>query len=421
MKRIQTKAFIDATVSVPGSKSMTHRALITAALADGESQISGAVLCEDTIYTARSLSHMGAGIYKNGPALTVKGTGGRLSSPPEGVTLYLGNSGTSMRLLLSVAALGRGTFHLTGTERLCERPVEDLVRALKSIGAGFSFPGVPGYPPLTLRANGLLGGHVELKADLSSQFLSSLLLAAPYAAEDMVIQIKGKAVSMPYVNLTLDVMNSFGISVDRIDDRTYCIEGKKSYFPCEYRIEGDASSASYFWAAAAVTGGRVVTKNIFPKKSKQGDFGFLDILHRMGCDIQRDTDSVEVKGGPLRGISVDMGDLPDMVPTLAAVALFAHGKTEIRNVSHLRHKESDRLSAIACEWRRLGGNVEETSSSLIIRGGGNLHGGLMDPRQDHRIAMSLAVAGLKVPEITIQDSRCVGKSFPDFWKLWERL
>lgn len=421
MKEIKQKTRIDAVVEIPGSKSLTHRAVIASALARGESVLTGAVLCEDTIHTAGALCSMGAKIERDGNLLRVQGMGGRFSLPPGGIHLFLGNSGTSLRLLLSIAALGTGTIYFSGTKRLCERPVEELVGALRSMGVNFFFSGLAGHLPLVLLSKGLRGGRVSLDAGTSSQFLSSLLMAGPYAAEDTEICLKGTAISRPYVNMTLDVMEAFGVPVYRPGKEVYRIKAGKPYMPRNYRIEGDASSASYFWAAAAVTGGRVVTKNLSPDRTTQGDMGLLNILEQMGCSVRMSADGVEVQGGPLRGISVDMGDLPDMVPTLAAVAIFANGMTEIRNVGHLRHKESDRLAAIKSEWARLGCRVHETDSGVAIHGGGKLHGALVDPREDHRIAMSMAVAGLRIPGITIQGPQCVGKSFPGFWDKWDRL
>lgn len=421
MKPVRTKATLDSVVDIPGSKSITHRALIAAALADGESTLSGALSCEDTRLTARALERMGIRLHWQGDTVRILGAGGRIEPPSDGAGLFLGNSGTSFRLLLSTAALGCGPFSLSGTGRMCRRPVGELARALQGMGANILFPVRTGYPPVSLQARGLSGGRVMVSAQTSSQHLSSLLLAAPYAHRDTEIHVQGEAVSRPYVDLTVRVMEAFGVGVDHTGKPAFRVPAGTPYQPGARRIEGDASTASYFWAAAAITGGRVVTRNIFPFDTAQGDIRFLDILERMGCRVRRRTDSVEVQGGPLCGLSLDMGDLPDMVPTLAAVALFARGETRVRNIGHLRHKESDRLDAIAGAWQRLGGWVEKGETGLVIHGESPLHGEVVDSKNDHRIAMSLAVAGLRVPGIRIQDPGCVGKSFPAFWSIWDAL
>jgi 3-phosphoshikimate 1-carboxyvinyltransferase len=223
------------------------------------------------------------------------------------------------------------------------------------------------------------------------------------------------------VDITIEVMRRFGISVIRDGYCYFRIPASNGYRSCQFSVEGDVSAASYFWAAAAVSGGMVTTENIRPHSTKQGDIGFLEIIKEMGCQVRRETDRVIVYGGALSGIEVDMGAMPDMVPSLSAIALFANGKTVIRNVSHLRHKESNRLRAIALEWNKLGGRVEELGDGLIIHGGRRLCGTTVESHYDHRLAMSLSVVGLKVPGIKIRDENCVNKSFPGFWKLWDRL
>jgi 3-phosphoshikimate 1-carboxyvinyltransferase len=278
-----------------------------------------------------------------------------------------------------------------------------------------------GFPPVSVKAKGIRGGKVEIAGDKSSQYVSSLLLAGPYAERDVEIEVTGGLVSQPYVDVTLDVMETFGIPVDRDGYRYFKVTSGQRYGPRKFKIDGDISTASYFWAAAAVTGGTLRTENIHPQTTKQGDIALLDIMEEMGCRVEKRAESVVVRGGALSGIEVDMGDMPDMVPTLAAIALFAKGSTTIRNISHLRLKESDRLRAIATEWRRLGGQIEELPDGLIVHGGGPLSGTVVDSHDDHRIAMSLAVVGLRIPEISIRGEGCVNKSFPGFWELWYGL
>ena len=421
MKEIKTRSAVDAAVRIPGSKSITHRAVIVASLANGESRITNFLSCEDTLYTISALQGLGVPISIDGEDLTVSGTGGKFPPASSRKEIYLGNSGTSYRLLLSTVALANGEFLLKGTPRMHQRPIGDLVTALNALGVKASCLEQENFPPVLVKAEGIRGGKVKIEGDKSSQYVSSLLLAGPYADKDVEIEVAGELVSEPYVHLTIDVMNMFGVQVDREEPGRFRIPIDRGYSPRQFNIEGDTSSASYFWAAAAVTGGTVVTENIYPRQTRQGDIGLLHVLEDMGCRVDRQADRVVVHGGALSGLEADMGAMPDMVPTLAAVALFADGKTIIRNVPHLRHKESDRLSSVASEWNRLGARVEELTDGLIIHGGSPLTGTIMDPHDDHRIAMSLAVVGLRVPGIKIQNEGCVDKSFTQFWPMWDKI
>ena len=421
MKEIQPRQSIKATVRIPGSKSVTHRALIAASLAEGESLLKEYLNCEDTLYTLSALKELGVQIDINGENLTVSGTGGKFTPAAGKKEIFLGNSGTSYRFLLSLVALARGEYILAGTPRMHARPVGDLVMALKKLGVEISCIKQDNFPPVFIKAKGIKGGKVEIPGDLSSQYVSSLLLSGPYAEKDVEIEIKGELISRPYVDVTLDVMGMFGVQVNRDGYRYFMVSSGEKYYPCRFIIEGDVSTASYFWAAAAVTGGTVITENIHPHTTRQGDIALLDIMEKMGCSVVRERGRVVVEGGPLSGIEVDMGAIPDMVPTLAAIALFADGDTVIRNISHLRYKESDRLKAIAVECNRLGRCIEELQDGIIIYGGKRLSGAVIDPHKDHRLAMSLAVVGIKVPGIMIRDEGCVNKSFPGFWELWDRL
>jgi 3-phosphoshikimate 1-carboxyvinyltransferase len=421
MKEIHPRSSVNSVVRIPGSKSISHRALIIASLAQGESLLEGFLSSEDTLHTLNALRELGAEISIEEGRIRVTGRGGKFPPGSGRKEIFLGNSGTSYRLLLSVVALARGEYILTGTERMYERPIGDLVRSLNRLGVEADCIESDGFPPVLVRGKGISGGKVSIPGNQSSQFISSLLLAGPYAENGLEIEIEGKLISGPYVDITLDIMDRFGMSVFRDGYRYFKVPTGHGYKSRKLTIEGDVSSASYFWAAAAVTGGTIATENICPRTTKQGDIALLDILEKMGCIVRREADRVVVRGGALKGVEVDMGAMPDMVPTLAAVALFADGKTHIRNVSHLRHKESDRLKAIAFEWRRIGGQVEELDDGIIIYGRRRLLGAVVDPHNDHRIAMSLAVAGLKTPRIRINNDDCVNKSFPEFWQLWDRL
>ena len=422
MIAIRPRASIQASVEIPGSKSITHRALVAASLAQGESRITNFLDCEDTRYTIQGLRDIGAPISVGQQEVVVTGTGGTFPPPSgERKEIFLGNSGTSYRFLLSIAALACGDFLLTGNPRMHQRPIQDLVHALRGLGVEASYEGQDLYPPVLIRAKGITGGKVVIPGNKSSQYISSLLLAGPCMERGIDIEVQGDMVSQPYLDLTLHAMEQFGISPVRQGYCSFKIPSGRNYRPCRFMVEGDASSGSYFWAAAAVTGGTVRTDNIFAHTALQGDIGFLDILEKMGCIVERKSDHVVVHGKDLLGIDVDMAKMPDMVPTLAAVALFARGKTSIRNVPHLRYKESDRLEAVATEWQQLGARVEELPDGLIIHGGSPLTGAILDPRDDHRIAMALAVVGLRVPDLRIRNGDCVNKSFPRFWDMWKTL
>ena len=421
MKEVSPLTSINTTVRIPGSKSITHRAIIAAGLAHGESLLSDFLACEDTLYTAKTLEALGVAISDENGSLKVRGLGGKFPGDQKEKELYLGNSGTSFRLLLSVVALATGGFVMTGTPRMQKRPIGTLVKALTELGAEVSFTTLDGYPPVRIQAKGIRGGTVHMPGDQSSQFISSILMSAPYADKDVEIHVKGTLVSRPYLDITTDVMAEFGVAVERDGYSRFKVNSGRIYQPGQYTIQGDVSSASYFWAAAAVTGGTVVTENIHPFQTRQGDIRLLDILEKMGAAVERRSDRVLVHSGTLKGIEVDMSAMPDMVPTLAAISLFAKGKTIIKNVPHLRLKESDRLAAVACEWNKLGARVEEFEDGLVIHGGRKLTGTTVDPHDDHRLAMSMAVIGLRVPGIKIADEGCVAKSFPQFWDLWDRL
>ena len=421
MKTIAPKSNINATVVIPGSKSITHRALIAAALAAGESSLEAFLKSEDTLLTLAALRRLGIPIEIQEHKIVVSGCGGAFPLARTQSEIFLGNSGTSYRLLLSIIALAQGPFLIKGTERMHARPIGDLVRALRQLGVKIKYLGSEGFPPVLIQAQGIEGGRVQLAGHESSQYISSLLLAGPYAGKDLEIEVFGEMVSKPYLDITLGVMRDFGIQVTRDGYRYFKIKSGEHYQARSYPIEGDASSASYFWAAAAVTEGTVTTENIAATDSLQGDMTFLDILEKMGCKVKKETRQVTVQGAPLKALDLDMSAMPDMVPTLAAVALFAKGRTVIRNVAHLRIKESDRIASVVKEWKSLGARIAEQPDGLIVEGSAPLFGAEVDPHNDHRLAMSLAVIGLRVPGILIQNETCVTKSFPNFLELWEKL
>jgi 3-phosphoshikimate 1-carboxyvinyltransferase len=416
MREIKPCRQVSATLTLPGSKSYTHRALMAAALAGGESLLTNALAAEDTELTAAALRQLGAVIDWQGTTIRVTGRSGRWL--PMVLPIYLGNSGTSMRFLTALASLGEGEYLLTGTERLCQRPLGELLEALGQVGVRAVSEQGDGCPPVRV-TGGLTGGRAQLSGSISSQYLSALLFIGPLAPQGLEIGITGQLVSRPYVDLTLEVLGDFGITYYREGYRYFRLPGDQGYLPQDYQIEADASSASYFWAAAALTGGRVTITNL-SLESSQGDAAFPGVLERMGCAIDSTPAGLTVQGGPLRGVEVNMATMPDLVPTLAVLAAFAQGDTVITGVAHLRHKESDRLAAVATELAKLGTEARETADGLAIRGGTPI-GAVIHTYNDHRIAMSFAVAGLKAPGLLITDPGCVAKSFPDFWEYFDRL
>ena len=416
-RKIHSKDRVEATLTLPGSKSYTHRALIAAALAPGESILANALKAEDTELTAQALAGLGADLDWQGHTIRVLGTGGHLK--PVADPIFLGNSGTSMRFLTAVVALGSGTYRLTGTPRLCERPMGELLEALNNLGVQATSEQGNGCPPVTITGGSSTGGITRLSGAVSSQFLSALLLIGPLAPKGVEIEISGELVSRPYVDVTLSVLTAFGITFSREAYRRFIIPGGQSYRNHQYDIEADASSASYFWAAAALTGGRMTIANL-DLESIQGDIDFLSVLARMGCHLISSPQGLTVEGGPLQGIHMDMSAMPDLVPTLGVLASFADGETVISGVAHLRHKESNRLAAVVTELGKMGITAEETPDGLRIIGG-TPQGAEIETYDDHRIAMSFAVAGLKAKGVVIHNPDCVAKSFPDFWEYFENL
>jgi len=402
---------VEGSVRPPGSKSITNRALVCAALAQGESILQGALDSDDTQVMVTALRQLGIGVTQAGDRLAVSGCAGRI--PGSQADLFIGNSGTTVRFLTALLTLGEGHFRLDGTPRMRERPIDDLIDALCQLGADVATERPTGCPPLVIRAAGLLGGTAAIRGDISSQFLSGILLAAPYAQRPVTLLVEGPLVSQPYVHMTLGVMRSFGVAADSHDLTRLTISNATHYRGRNYSIEPDASAASYFFAAAAITGGHVVVEGL-SRDALQGDVAFVDLLAQMGCEVRHHSDSIEVHGAPLVGIDVDMNPISDTVQTLGAVALFALGPTTIRGVTHIRHKETDRIAALACELRKLGAKVDEFDDGLRITPG-PVQGAQIVTYDDHRMAMSLALAGLRIPGVVILDPGCTSKTYPRFF------
>lgn len=414
----------DVTMRVPGSKSITNRALILAALASrqGDCTLEGVLECEDTHVMIESLNHLGFHLKVSLEAddvLHVQQLQGDHLIAATKANLFVENSGTSMRFLTALVSLGEGLYHLDGIDRMRERPIEDLLQALQQLGVDAkSIPG-NGCPPVMVQSKGMKGGHVQMRGDVSSQFLSGLLMAAPLAQNDVTVEIDGTLVSRPYVDMTLQMIQHFGGVVEEKSESCFLIPGNQKYQCDHFVIEPDASSASYFFAAAAITQGKTHIEGL-GTNSLQGDVAFVDLLEKMGCEVIREESAITVVGHPLSGIDADLGDISDTVMTLAAVACFAEGPTNIRNVAHVRHKETDRLHALTQELRRVGIEVEERGDGLTITPQ-PMTGTLVQTYNDHRMAMSLSLLGLRVPGMVIHDPGCVTKTYPHFFEDFGKL
>jgi 3-phosphoshikimate 1-carboxyvinyltransferase len=407
---------VNAEVTVPGSKSITNRALICASLAQGESLLKNASDSDDTNLMANGLNQLGILVRKSGDGLVVEGKGGRVYAPK--FPIPVGNAGTTFRFLAGLAALADGSVSFEADMRMGQRPHDELFDALAQLGTKASKSG--GFARYTVQGGSLNGGTARLKADRSSQFLSSLLMVAPYARNDVRIEVQGGIVSRSYVDTTIEVMRHFGVVVKRKGEGLFEARGGQRYKFGEIDIEPDVSGASYFFAAAAITGGDVSVKGV-KKNSLQGDAGVLSVLETMGCTVEETAAGVRVRGpARLNGVVTDMNAMPDVVPTVAVVALFADSPTTIRNIGHLRFKESDRLEALATELQKTGARITVEQESMHIEPAG-LHGAQLDTYEDHRLAMSFALVGLTVPGIKIENPECVKKSFPGFWREFEKL
>jgi 3-phosphoshikimate 1-carboxyvinyltransferase len=406
---------VNAAVSVPGSKSLTNRALIVSSLAEGKSRLRNVLHSDDTRYMMSHLRTLGVALQAAEDEVEIEGRGGEFSAVQA--SLFCGNAGTTVRFLTAMCALVPGTQTITGDERMQARPIRDLVHALSGLGADIE--AIHGCPPVTIRSGAIRGGSVRVQANLSSQYLSALLMIAPYAQQPVSLDVAEGMVSGSYVELTIDVMAAFGVAVERSGRRQFKIP-RQHYRGRSYAVEGDVTSAGYWWALAALTGGRIEVGTVEPS-SHQGDIEFLQVLERMGCTVASNR-GVAVQGPQVLtspGV-VDMNRLPDGVMTLAVLAAVAEGETRIVNVANLRIKESDRLAALVTELRRVGIEAEELPDGLRIRGG-KPHGADIETYADHRMAMSFAILGARVPGMRVGSPECVSKSYPTFFEELEAL
>lgn len=424
MLEIRPVKGIDAVVEVPGSKSYTNRALVIGSLADGKTVINNALFSDDTRYMISSMKRLGIDIsaHTNENRITVTGghyTAGAVDN--RRTDLFTGNAGTAMRFLTAMLTLYNGAYLIDGTARMRERPIGDLLDGLAQLGADAASANGTGCPPVLINADsalrgtsGLNGGRCRIRGDASSQYISAILMIAPYCNTDVAIEIIGDLVSKTYVDMTLAIMDDFGVEVKNRAYREFIIRTGRKYQSANYYVEPDASSASYFLAAAAIAGGRITVKGI-GNDSVQGDAGFAGVLQRMGCRVRRGADYIEVCSGELKGIDIDMSDMPDVAQTLAAVAVFANGKTRVRNVGNLRIKETDRISAVTNELRKIGVRCVEYDDGFEIEPSA-VRPAEIETYDDHRMAMSFSLIGLRVKGMKIIDPGCVTKTFPGFFE-----
>lgn len=407
---------VNGEVNLPGSKSVSNRALLLAALAKGTTRLTNLLDSDDIRHMLNALSKLGVSYRLSDDRTVCEVEGlGRPFSVTESVELFLGNAGTAMRPLAAALCLGQGDYVLTGEPRMKERPIGHLVDALRQAGADIEYLESEHFPPLKIHGTGLQGGTVEIDGSISSQFLTAFLMAAPLAQDNVTIKIVGELVSKPYIDITLHIMAQFGVQVINRDYQEFVVEAGQTYqAPGDFLVEGDASSASYFLAAAAIKGGQIKVTGI-GKHSIQGDIQFADALEKMGAEIEWGADYVIARAGELNAVDMDFNHIPDAAMTIATTALFAKGTTAIRNVYNWRVKETDRLAAMATELRKVGAEVEEGEDYLIVTPPAKLAHAAIDTYDDHRIAMCFSLVALSDTPVTINDPGCTSKTFPDYF------
>ena len=413
MKTIEKIRRTEVRVAAPPSKAHTLRGLVIASLAEGRSLLRNPLLADDQRNVIACLRALGVGVEESSDGIVVEGRGARFRAPSR--DLHLGDSGVGMNFLIAAANYADGPVTLTGSDRLRERPVGEIVEGLRGLGCSIECLGEEGFPPARLRGGGIRGGRTRMRGAKTSQYFSSLAVSAACADGDVEITCLDEMTERPYFDITLQMMTAFGVEAGNSDYRTITVPAGLRYRGREMTIEGDYSSASFFFLAAAVCGTRVTVTELNPDTA-QGDRAFLDLMAKMGCRVSRSGWEVCVEGGALAPIEEDMSDVPDLVPPVAVAAAYAEGISRLTRIGHLRHKECDRLAVMASELRKMGVEASCDEDSLTVVGGKPLHGARIDPHNDHRMAMSLAVAGLPVGGQTIENEGCVAKSFPDFWE-----
>ncbi len=418
MERLTLKPVrhVEGQIKLPGSKSLSNRLLLISSLAHGATEVHNLLDSDDTRHMVAALRALGVSLDLSSDRTTchIQGHGGPF--PTQETELFLGNAGTAIRPLCAALCLGKGTYTLTGEPRMLERPIADLADALRQMGASIEFLGEDGYPPLRIVADGLKGGRTSVRGNVSSQYLTALLLASPLTQGEVVIEVEGDLVSKPYIDMTLDVMARFGVPVENRSHQAFHVPAGQGYqSPGRALVEGDASSATYFLSAAAIKGGTVRVNGV-GEGSVQGDVRHAEVLAEMGATVKRGPDWIEVTRGDLHGVNVDLNHIPDAAMTVATTALFAKGKTVIRNIYNWRVKETDRLTAMATELRKVGAEVVEGRDYLEITPPSEISAASIDTYNDHRMAMAFSLAALGSSEITINDPDCVSKTFPDYFE-----
>ncbi len=412
---------ISGEISLPGSKSLSNRALLLSSLASGSTRLTNLLKSDDTTHMVNALRQLDVNIQLNQDwsLCDIIGNGGLFSAPEE-TRFFLGNAGTAIRPLTSILGLIPGEFEIDGDKYMRDRPIAHLVDALIQLGAEVRYTEKQGYPPLKVSGGRITGGHVRIPGDISSQFLTALLMSLPLAAEDSSIEIIGEQVSKPYLDITLNIMSKFGVAVSHEDYHLFRIPGRQQYrAPGSYMIEGDASSASYFFGAAAVAG--KIRVHGLGENSVQGDVAFVDVMSQMGALVNKNPEWIEVSSGTLRGVDVDLNHIPDAAMTVATVALFAEGPTRIRNIYNWRVKETDRMHAMATELRKVGARVETGDDYIVIDPPEHIKAAAIDTYGDHRVAMSFSLAALGNNSIQINNPGCTRKTFPDFFEVLESV
>ncbi len=407
---------INGEVHLPGSKSLSNRALLIAALANGTTKITNLLVSDDINHMLNALTSLGIKytLSECGTECTVVGNNGFFSNK-EPLELYLGNAGTAMRPLCAALAASEGEYTLTGEERMKERPIGHLVDALAQLNANIEYLENKDYPPVKIKGQALAGKVVTIDGSISSQFLTAILMISPLLKTDTTIEIDGELVSKPYIDITLDIMRRFGVDIVNNDYKSFTVSGNQSYQAVErYMVEGDASSASYFLAAGAIKGGEITVHGV-GKLSVQGDKHFADVLESMGAEVHWHDESITVIGKALTGVDMDMNHIPDAAMTIATTALFATGTTSIRNIYNWRVKETDRLNAMATELRKVGAKVEEGEDYITIIPPTSLKHAEIDTYNDHRVAMCFSLVALSDTPVTINDPGCTAKTFPDYF------
>ena len=411
---------LDAQVTLPGSKSYTNRALALAGLAKGESVLRGSLFSDDTLFMAEALRQLGISVEANQSEKWFRVLGCAGTLPRARASVSIGNAGTAARFLTAVMSLGHGVYELDGVPRMRERPIGILLSALNALGGNVSSKSGNGCPPVRILAHGLRGGTVVLPGNVSSQYLTALLLIAPYTRMGITLKVEGDLVSKPYLDMTAQAMKCFGVELENTDYRQFRVQTGVQYQSSQYQVEPDASAASYFFAAAAITGGRVRIAGL-GSESLQGDLKFVGVLEQMGCHVVQTKDATEVTGVPLlRGVEVNMADISDTAQTLAAVAPFATSPTRITGIGFIRKKETDRIAAMVQELNRTGIDAREEPDGVLIQPG-LPRPARIETYDDHRMAMSFSLIGLRQPGIEILNPRCVSKTFPDFFEVLRSL